>query len=402
MMTYSQNISRLQPSATMAVSALAKKLAAEGRDIIDLSAGEPDFDTPGWISEAAIAGIHAGRTRYTPASGLPELRKAVARSLLLRAANGWEFTGENVVVSAGAKQALFNACFALFGPGDDVLVASPYWTSYPEMVTLARAEPVFVTGPEERGFNLTLDDLERVRTPATRGLILCSPSNPSGAVYSLKELRDVARWAKKHDVWLISDEIYRWIYFSRDGGTAPSLLDLDRSDVGPFVLVDGVSKTFAMTGWRIGYSVCNAELAEKIGALQSQTTSNAATPSQMGALAALTDTERAEGAIGEMVAAFRRRKELVVRRVGELLPHLSFVEPQGAFYLFLKVEAEYGDAIRNSQDWCARVLEETGVACVPGSAFGDDRFVRISFATSDEKLEEAIRRLAGRRTARSR
>lgn len=395
-MTYSDNIARLQPSATMAVSALAKKLAAEGRDIIDLSAGEPDFDTPAWISEAAISGIRGGKTRYTPAPGLPELRKAVARSLVARAAPGWDLTGDNVVVSAGAKQALFNACFSLFGPGDEVLIGAPYWTSYPELVTLARAEPIFVTGPEARGFSLTPRELDQVRTSATRGLILCSPSNPSGAVYSLEELRAVATWAKKHDVWLISDEIYRWIYFADDRRTAPGLFDLDPSDVGPFVLVDGVSKTFAMTGWRVGYSVSDVGLAGQIAALQSQTTSNAATPSQVAALEALTRSEDAERAITEMVVAFRRRRDLIVGRVKEQLPHLSFVEPKGAFYLFLKVEAEYGDGIRGSQDWCAKVLEETGVACVPGSAFGDDRFVRISYATSDERLEEAIRRLASR------
>ena len=259
-MTYSENIARLQPSATMAVSALAKKLAAEGRDIIDLSAGEPDFDTPAWISEAAIAGIRGGKTRYTPASGLPELRKAVAQSLVARSAPGWHLAAENVVVSAGAKQALFNACFSVFGPGDEVLVGVPYWTSYPEMVSLARAEPVFVTGSEARGFSLTPAELDRVRTPATRGLMLCTPSNPSGAVYSLDELRAVAGWAKKHDIWLISDEIYRWIYFSDESGAAPGLLDLDPGDMGPFVLVDGVSKTFAMTGWRVGYSVSEAGL----------------------------------------------------------------------------------------------------------------------------------------------
>lgn len=395
-MTYSENIGRLQPSATMAVSALAKKLAAEGRDIIDLSAGEPDFDTPAWISEAAIAGIRGGKTRYTPAAGLPELRKAVARSLVARSVPGWQLAAENVVVSAGAKQALFNACFSVFGPGDEVLVGVPYWTSYPEMVSLARAEPVFVSGSEARGFRLTPGELDRVRTPATRGLILCTPSNPSGAVYSLDELHAVAGWAKKHDIWLISDEIYRWIYFSDESGTAPGLLDLDPGDVGPFVLVDGVSKTFAMTGWRVGYSVSEAGLAGKMGALQSQTTSNAATPSQMAALGALTEGDRAESVIAEMVAAFRRRRDLVVSRVRERLPHLSFVEPRGAFYLFLKVEAEYGNGVRGSQDWCAKVLEETGVACVPGSAFGDDRYVRMSYATSDERLEEAIRRLASR------
>ncbi len=397
-MTYSENIARLQPSATMAVSALAKKLAAEGRDIIDLSAGEPDFDTPSWISEAAIDGIRAGRTRYTPAPGLPELRAAVAASLVRGAAPGWDFGAANVVVSAGAKQALFNTCFALFGPGDEVVIGGPYWTSYPEIVGLARAEPVFVAGDESRDFRLTVADLEGVRTPRTRGLILSSPSNPAGVVYSLEELRAVAQWAKEHGIWILSDEIYRRIHFSDDGSPAPGLLDLEPSELGPFVVLDGVSKTFAMTGWRIGYMLAEAGLASKVAALQSQTTSNPATPSQVAALEALTRPERADAAIAEMVQAFRRRRDLVVERIRERLPHLSFVHPGGAFYLFLKVDAEYGGEVNDSTTWCSRVLEETGVAMVPGSAFGDDRYVRLSFATSDATLEEAIRRVAARRS----
>ena len=393
-MNYSENISRLQPSATMAVSSLAKRLAAEGRDIINLSAGEPDFDTPDWIADAAIEGIRAGRTRYTPAAGLPELRSAVAEGVQAAAAPGWELGAENVVITAGAKQSLFNACFALFDPGDEVFVAGPYWTTYPEIVGLARAEPVFVTGPEERDFRLSRDNLESLRTPRTKGLIICSPSNPTGTVYSLEELRTVAHWAKEHGICLISDEIYRRICFLDESPIAPGILDLAPDEVGRFVVVDGVSKTFAMTGWRIGYMLTDSGLASKVGALQSQTTSNAATPSQVAALAALTEPEKAKAAIAEMVTAFRRRRDLVVRLVGEKLPHFSFVQPEGAFYLFLRVDAEYGEAVSNSGEWCSRVLEERGVALVPGAAFGDDRFVRLSFATSDDLLEEAIRRLA--------
>ncbi len=393
-MKYSENISRLQPSATMAVSSLAKKLAAEGRDIINLSAGEPDFDTPSFIVDAAIAGIRSGKTRYTPASGLPELRRAVAESAVRSSAGGWTLSGENVVVTAGAKQSLFNTCFSLFGPGDEVLVASPYWTTYPEIVKLARAEPVFLTGAEERDFKLSAEDLERARTPRTRGLILCSPSNPAGTVYTLAELREVARWARERDVCVISDEIYRQICFKDDSPVAPGLLDLQPSEVGAFVVVDGVSKTFAMTGWRIGYMLADAGLASKAGALQSQTTSNAATPSQVAALAALTQRDAASAAIHEMVTAFHRRRDLVVRLVGEKLPSLSFLQPEGAFYLFLRVDSEYSDEISGSAEWCSDVLERKGVALVPGVAFGDDRYVRLSFATSDELLTDAIERLA--------
>jgi aspartate aminotransferase len=396
-MNYSENIARLRPSATIAVSTLAKKLRAEGRDIIDLSAGEPDFDTPGFIGDAAVEGIRRGATRYTPAAGIPELRSAVAASLQRDAASGWALNGEGVVVTCGAKQALFNTCFSLFGPGDEVMIASPYWTSYPEMVGLARAEPIFVSGPEERDFRLDADDLEGARTDRTRGLILCSPSNPTGSVYSLDELGAVVDWARERDIWILSDEIYRHICFVGDeGAKAPGLLDLPRERVGPWVLIDGLSKSHAMTGWRIGYSACDPALARKMSALQSHTTSNAATPSQKAAFAALSRVEESERAIGEMVEAFRRRRDLVVARVRERLPHLGFVEPKGAFYLFLRVDSEYGEEVDGSEAWCSRVLEATGVAMVPGAAFGDDRYVRLSYATSDELLEEAIGRLAAR------
>ncbi len=397
-MEFSRNIARLQPSATIAVSTLAKRLAAEGRDVIDLSAGEPDFPTPAWIAEAAVESIHAGRTGYTPAPGLPALREAVAGSLGAGAAPGWDLSGDGVVVTAGAKQALFNACFSLFGPGDEVLVASPYWTSYPQMVALAQADPVPVAGPEDRGFRLSPTELEVARTPRTRGLILCSPSNPTGSVYSLEELQAVAGWAREHGIWLICDEIYRRIHFAdREGVPAPGLLDLAPSEVGPWVLVDGVSKAYAMTGWRIGYTVSAPEVARKFSALQSHTTSNAAAPSQYAALRALSERDRADAEIREMVRIFRRRRDLVLRLVRERLPGLSAVTPEGAFYVFLRVDGEFAGEVDGSQAWCARVLEETGVALVPGVAFGDDRFVRLSYATSDAKLEEAIRRLAEER-----
>jgi aspartate aminotransferase len=328
-MNFSSNISRLRPSATIAVSTLAKSLRAQGRDIIDLSAGEPDFPTPKWISDAAIEGIREGKTRYTPAPGVPELRQAVADSMLRTAGgDGWELEAENVVVTCGAKQALFNACMALFGPGDEVMVASPYWTSYPQIVSLARAEPVFVSGSEERGFRLTPEDLEAQVTPSTRGLILCSPSNPTGAVYSLDELRAVARWARDREIHLLSDEIYRRIYFGEDKEEcAPGLLDLDPSDVGSFVLIDGVSKAYAMTGWRIGYAVSGVEIARKLAALQSHSTSNAATPSQLAALRALTEAERADDDIRDMVVAFRRRRDLVMALFRERLPISTFSSP---------------------------------------------------------------------------
>ncbi len=389
-MSFSQNVARLQPSATMAVSTTAKRLRAEGRDIIDLSAGEPDFDTPAWLVDAAVEGVRGGATRYTPAAGMPELRAAIARSLVARGANA---SGSDVVVTAGAKQALFNACFTFFGPGDEVMIASPYWTSYPEMVTLARAEPVFVRGPAEKGFVLRPEDLEEARGPNTRGLIMCSPGNPTGAVYTHAELGAVARWARDNGVRLISDEIYRHIHFAGDGPAA-GLLELDPGDVGPFVLIDGVSKAFAMTGWRIGFSYCEGAGAKKMAAFQSHATSNPATPSQLAALAAYGDVERSLADIALMTEAYARRQKLVVSLMRELLPDLAFVEPGGAFYLFFRVASMCREG-EGSSDFCTRMLEEAGVALVPGSAFGDDRYARMSFATSDELLTEAIRRMAG-------
>ncbi len=391
-MVFSSNIQTLRPSATIAVSTLAKKLKAEGRDIIDLSAGEPDFPPPDWISQGAIDGIRGGRTGYTPAPGLPDLRAAVARDMERRSGAGWSVSSESVIVTSGAKQALFNACFALFGPGDEVVVATPYWTSYPEIVGLTGAKPVFAAGPREEGFKLGSEALDAVSGPSTKGLILCSPSNPTGAVYTRDELEAVARWARDRDVWLVSDEIYRRIVFEED--QAAGLMDLDPDAVGPYVVVDGASKCFAMTGWRIGYAVSQPEVIRKLSALQSHTTSNAATPSQIAALTALSEPERADESIREMVMAFRRRRDLVVRRFGEALPHMELVEPQGAFYLFIRVDSEYGGEVTDSQAWCSRELERTGVALVPGVAFGDDRYVRLSYATSDELLDDAVDRLA--------
>ena len=391
-MKYSDNVSRLQPSATMAVSTLAKRLRAEGRDIIDLSAGEPDFGTPDWISEAGIEGIRSGSTRYTPVSGTPELRRAIAGYLESVAGKPVDWGG--VVVGAGAKQALFNAAFTLFGPGDEVLVGAPYWTSYPQMVALARADPIPVAGDPDRSFLLTRADLDAVCTERTRGLILCSPSNPTGAVYTLEELREIADWAKEKDVVLIADEIYRAIYFGDDGPFAPSILQLPEESLGPYVLIDGASKCFAMTGWRIGFSYSEVEFAKKLAALQSHATSNAATPSQMAALSAFSDPPHALEATREMAAKFRQRRDRVVQLMSELLPQLSFVEPMGAFYFFIRVDALFREGLSDSTALCSWLLEESGVAMVPGVAFGDDRFVRISFATSEELMERALRRVA--------
>jgi len=390
-MSFSANVEKLKPSATIAVSTLAKQLASEGRDILNLSAGEPDFDTPSFISDAAIQGIRSGRTRYTPPAGLPELRKAIAAHLSQRA--GRELDWQGVVVSAGAKQALFNAIFTLFGPGDDVLIAAPYWTTYPDLVTLARAEPIAVFGQEGNDFKIGPEDLERAATPATKGLVVNTPSNPTGAVYDADELEAIASWCRDRGVWLISDEIYRTIHHAGDGPAA-GLLGLPGGSVGPSVVIDGASKGFAMTGWRIGFSWTEADVAKKFTALQSQITSNAATPSQVAALAAYSDTQAADASVREMGEAFRRRRDLVCRRMGELLAEVPFVKPEGAFYLYFRVDGFFDQEVDSATEWCSRLLRDQGVALVPGAAFGDDRWVRMSYASSDEVLEDALARIA--------
>jgi len=389
-MHLSSNIERMRPSATIAVSTLAKRLTAEGRDIIDLSAGQPDFDTPSWIAEGGIQGIREGGTRYTPTPGLPELRKAIAAYHQEDAST--ELSWKGVVVSTGAKQSIFNACFCLFGPGDEVLVGAPYWTSYPEIITLARAEPVAVAGPESAGFKLDPDTLEAATTDKTRGLLFSTPSNPSGAVYTREELAAVTSWARDRGIWVISDEIYQRIHYGP--GIAAGLFSIPADQRGPCVVINGASKSYAMTGWRIGFAYSEPELARSMTALQSHVTSNAATPSQLAALAAYSDPERTNAAVRGMVEAFARRRDLTVDLFGELLPDVGFVRPDGAFYLYFRVDSAFNGELTCAGDVCTAILEEEGAAIVPGEAFGNDRYARMSFATSDELLEDGIRRIA--------
>lgn len=388
-MRISENIQGIEPSATLAVAGLARELRAQGRDILDLSAGEPDFGTPEFIGEAAIASIREGRTHYTPPPGLPELREAIAG--YLGALHGRPVDPGGIVVTAGAKQALFNAFFALFGPGERVLVPTPYWTSYPALVRFSRAEPVEVPTAAEEGFKVTPDRLEAAYDGQTTGLILNSPSNPTGAVYTRDELESIARWAAERDVWLISDEIYARICYTDD--VAPGLLDLPPAFMERAVLIDGASKVFAMTGWRIGFSYSSPELAARMAALQSHTTSNASAPAQYAAIAGYgADPVEAE-AIAAMARTFRERRDLLVALFDEHLPHLPYVRPEGAFYLFFRADRFYDDEAAGSVGFCRRLLESAGVALVPGAPFGDDRFVRLSFAASEEALRDGVGRI---------
>ena len=387
-MQLSENVRQIEASSTLAIAALCRELRAKGRDVLDLGVGEPDFRTPAFIASAGIASIEQGMMQYPPVPGLPPLREAIAK--FFGAGIGRPLDPHGVVVTSGAKQALFNACFTLFGPGDQVIVPAPYWTSYPALVRLARAEPLVIATTPESGFKVSLAQLEAVRSERVRGLILNSPSNPTGTVYSVEELRAIVEWAARNKVWIVSDEIYGRIYF--DGARAPSVLDVTES-LDHIVIVDGASKAFAMTGWRLGFSYTSRELAEQLTALQSQITSGASVPAQYAGVAAFKDVDQANNAIRAMASVFRMRRDKILQHFEEFLPGAYCFPPSGAFYAFVRMDKFFTPEYPDSVTFCRWLLEKTDVALVPGSAFGDDRFVRLSYAAPNATLAEAIRRI---------
>jgi len=385
--TPSANVAQLKESATIAVSQRAKALKAEGREVIDLGAGEPDFDTPAFIREAAQRAIDAGATRYTAVDGILPLRQAIADEANRRWKGGDKVVASDVVVSTGSKQSLFNACFTLFGPGDEVLIPTPAWTSYFEMVSLARATAVSVLGNPDHGFKVTVAMLEAAATPRTKGLMLNSPSNPTGSVYSPEELRAILTLAHERGWWTLSDEIYLRIAY---GNAAASSLDVAPSR-DRLVVVNGVAKAYAMTGWRIGWTISTAKLAAAMTALQSHTTSNAATVSQHAALAALSMRDEADRAVHSMVAQFEKRRDAALA-ILKTEPRIHVLAPDGAFYLYLRAPGA-GKTADAGGAFAALLLEKAGIAIVPGSAFGTPDWVRVSYAAEQAQVEEAMRRL---------
>jgi aspartate aminotransferase len=383
----SPNLQHLETSATIAISQEAKRRKAAGEDVIDLGAGEPDFPTPSIPSDAGVRAIREGKTHYPANEGILELRAAAAKHLSLLS-GGRPVNADNIVVSNGSKQSLFNVCFSLFGPGDVVAIPAPAWVSYPQIVHLSRARPVLVQGEPEWSLKVSVRDLDRV-VPGARGLILCSPCNPTGAVYTHAEIKAIAQWARDRKVWVIADEIYRRIHYGT--GPAPSFLDLPDEQLERVVVIYGVSKAYAMTGWRIGLSLAPGPVAKATAALQSHTTTGANHPAQLAAAAALGD-DRVEQDVVRMVGEFRRRRDLVVARFRQELPGVEFVEPLGAFYFFFRVDSFRGIG---GTEFCTRLITTTGVALVPGAAFGDDRYVRLSYAAATESLTKALDRIIG-------
>ena len=384
--TPSANIADMQESATIAVSARAKRLRAAGRPIIDLGAGEPDFATPPFVVAAAHRALDEGSMRYTQVEGILPLREAIAaRATALH--GGPPIQPDNIVVTAGTKQALFNACFSIFSAGDEVLVPTPGWTSYYQMLGLSRARAIPVRGRREHQLKVTVDDLRREESARTRGLILNSPCNPTGSVYSRHELMAIVEYARARDWWVISDEIYRAIAYD---GPAESLLAVV-DDIDRVVVVDGVAKSFAMTGWRIGWSIASRAVTRSMTALQSHTTSNAATPSQHAAYAALTRGVEGEAAVRTMVNEFKTRRDVAL--VALRSAGLDVLPPDGAFYLFVRVGDSTAGDPEPGTTFAARLLEEQEVAVVPGAAFQSPEWIRVSYAAPAADVAEGVRRI---------
>jgi aspartate aminotransferase len=389
----SQTLARVQPSPTIAMTQAARDLAAQGRDVISLSAGEPDFDTPAHIRSAAAAAIEAGHTRYTPVDGIPELKRAVAEKF--RRDNGLDYRPEEISVASGGKQILYNAFMATLNEGDEVIVPAPYWVSYPDMVRLAGGTPVIVPAPAAQGFKLRPEALEAAITPATKWLVLNSPSNPTGAGYSRAELAALAGVLARHpDVWIMSDDIYEHITygefrFATLAEVAPGLR-------GRVLTCNGVSKAYAMTGWRIGFAGGPAELIAAMRKIQSQSTSCPASVSQWAALAAL---DGPQDALVAQRALFLRRRDLVVDRLSRI-EGITCPVPEGAFYVYPSIEGLLGRTspggrpIDSDEAFAMALLEEAGVAAVFGAAFGLSPHFRVSYAAADSMLEEACGRIA--------
>ena len=385
-MRLSQRIGRVEPSPTLAITAKAKALKAAGEDVISFGAGEPDFNTPAPICDAAKAAIDAGHTKYTPSPGLVSLREAIAADY---AARGREVTGKQTIVSVGGKHALFNASQVLFEEGDKIIVPAPFWVSYPAQIKLAGAEPVILDCPAATNFKLTPEQLAAaLEDEAINGLVLCSPSNPTGSVYTVDELAALGEVLKANPhVRVLFDAMYDRLYY--DGSIAPDLVATVPELAEQTITFNGFSKTYAMTGWRLGYAIGPEAVIAAMGKLQSQSTSCPTAFAQHGAIEAL---KMGEEAIAEMRETFRTRRDLLVGLLNEL-PGVECAMPEGAFYAFPDFNAHIGERFEDDLALAGYLLEEAKVALVPGSAFGAPGFMRLSYASSEELLTEGVRRI---------
>jgi aspartate/methionine/tyrosine aminotransferase len=387
----SARIAAIAESATLAVDAKAKALKAAGRPVIGFGAGEPDFPTPDYIVEAAAAATRfVANHRYSPTPGLPDLRDAIVAKT--KRDSNYEITADQVLVTNGGKQAVYQAFATIVDVGDEVLLPSPYWTTYPECIQLAGGKAVEVFADETQNYLVTVEQLEAARTPKTKALLFCSPSNPTGSVYSVEQVKAIGEWALKNNIWIIADEIYEHLLY--DGATAPSMPVVVPGLADTTIILNGVAKTYAMTGWRVGWMIGPKDVIKAATNLQSHLTSNVSNVSQRAAIAAVTGDLAAVHKMGE---AFNRRRKLIVSLLNEI-PGFSCPTPTGAFYVYPSVKGVLGKTIRGktpttSAELATLILEEVEVAAVPGEAFGPSGYLRFSYALSDEDIVEGIGRI---------
>jgi aspartate aminotransferase len=379
-MEISERAAKLTPSLTLSIDAKAKAMKAEGIDVCGFGAGEPDFDTPEHIKRAAIEALEAGFTKYTPSSGIPELRQAIADKLA--AENNLSYRASQIVVSNGAKHSCYNAILATCQPGDEVVIPSPYWVSYPDMVKLAGADPVIVPTSERNNWKMRAEDFENAMTPRTKMVILNSPSNPAGAVYTREELQAIVDVAAEEEIYILSDEIYEKLVY--DDAQHVSIASLSKQAYDLTITVNGFSKSYAMTGWRLGYLAAPESVAKAVDSIQSHSTSNPNSFAQRGALAALKGDQQP---VTDMREEFDMRRNYMFDRVSKI-PNVTAVKPLGAFYVLVNI-SQLG---LTSQNFADRLLSKANVAVVPGAAFGDDRVVRLSYATSIDIIKKGLDR----------
>ncbi len=380
-MDLAERSSLINPSPTLAIDTKAKQMKAEGQDVCSFGAGEPDFDTPEHIKQAAIDAISANFTRYTPSSGIPELREAIAKKLFEE--NHVEYKPTQIIVSTGAKQSCANAMLAVCQPGDEVIIPAPYWVSYPEMARIAGAEPVILQTREENGWKMTADDFRDAMTPRTKMVVINSPNNPTGALYTRAELEAIVEVADEEGICILSDEMYEKLVY--DDAEFTSIASLSRQAYDLTITINGFSKAYAMTGWRLGYLGAPEAIARAIDSIQSHLTSNAVSFAQKGALAALTGDQQC---VSDMRDEFSIRRDYVYDRVSQM-PNVTAVKPQGAFYLLMNIER----TALSSTNFADRLLSKQKVAVVPGIAFGNDKTVRISYACGLDVIKKGLDRI---------
>lgn len=389
-MMLSKKAMKISPSLTLAITAKAKKMKAEGIDVIGFGAGEPDFNTPKNIQQAAIKAIEAGQTRYTAASGIIELKEAVVNKF--KKDNNLTYKTSQIIISTGAKQCLANIFQAILNPGDEVLIGAPYWVSYPELVQLADGVPTFVDTEESNSFKLTVEALEKAVTKNTKAIILNSPNNPTGTAYTKEELEKIATFAQKHDIIIISDEIYEKLLYGESGHI--SIASLSEDAYNRTIVINGVSKAYAMTGWRIGYAAASEKITSLMSNIQSHTTSNPCSISQYASVEALNGDQ---SEVEKMKQEFKKRRDFMVDRINSI-NNLSCVKPEGAFYVMVNISKVLnkevdGKIIKDSLTFSDLLLEKEKVAVIPGIAFGVDDFIRLSYATSMENIEKGLNRI---------